>query len=52
MAGERFNLIMWSKSSSYRLSRAFMDKYSRAPATRGPPDLVCLSYSHDDDYEE
>jgi len=50
--GERFNLIMWNKSSTFRLSRAFMDKYSRAPSDRGKPDLVCLSYTHDSDYEK
>ena len=52
VTGERFNLIMWNKSSSYRATRDFMSKYGHAPGTRGPPDLVCLSYTHDADYEE
>ena len=54
-SGERYNLIMWCKSSSHRLTADFATKYQRAPdsdSTRGPPDLVCLSYTHDDDYED
>jgi len=50
--GERYNLIMWCKNSRYRLSRAFMSKYSLPPSSRGAPDLVCLSYTHDADYEQ
>ena len=52
MTGERFNLIMWNKSSTYRASRDFMAKYSQGPAKRAAPDPVCLSYTHDSDYEE
>ena len=53
ISGERFNLIMWNKSSTYRTTRDFVSKYSHGPtSSRGPPDLVCLSYTHDDDYEE
>ena len=52
VTGERYNLIMWNKSSSYRLTRDFMSKYQRAPDADAAPDLVCLSYTHDDDYEE
>ena len=51
-SGERYNLIMWCKSSAYRLTADFATKYQRAPDDRGPPDLVCLSYTHDDDYED
>eukprot|EP00316_Scyphosphaera_apsteinii_P023109 CAMPEP_0119341044 /NCGR_PEP_ID=MMETSP1333-20130426/101524_1 /TAXON_ID=418940 /ORGANISM="Scyphosphaera apsteinii, Strain RCC1455" /LENGTH=598 /DNA_ID=CAMNT_0007352919 /DNA_START=35 /DNA_END=1831 /DNA_ORIENTATION=- len=50
--GERYNLVMWNKSSVYRLSRDFMSKYALPPQSNGPPDLVCLSYTHDDDYED
>jgi len=51
--GERYNLIMWNKSSSFRSSRDFMSKYAHgASETTAPPDLVCLSYTHDEDYEE
>ena len=52
VTGERFNLILWNKSSSFRVTRDFMQKYSQPPSSRGPPDLVCLSYTHDRDYEE
>ena len=52
VTGERFNLILWNKSSSFRLTRDFASKYSQPPSSRGPPDLVCLSYTHDSDYEE
>jgi hypothetical protein len=43
---------MWNKSSSFRLTRDFMAKYSQDPKGRGPPDLECLSYTHDEDYED
>ena len=52
ISGERYNLIMWNKSSTFRTSRAFMAKYNEAPSTNGTPDLVCLSYTHDRDYED
>jgi len=53
VTGERFNLIMWNKSSTYRLTKDFTSKYRRAPeAGATAPDPVCLSYTHDDDYEE
>lgn len=52
-ARRRFNLIMWNKSSTYRLTQEFLAKYRRAPEAGGAkPDLVCLSYTHDDDYEK
>uniref|UniRef100_A0A7S4BQX6 Fe2OG dioxygenase domain-containing protein n=1 Tax=Chrysotila carterae TaxID=13221 RepID=A0A7S4BQX6_CHRCT len=52
VSGERYNLIMWNKNSTYRLTREFMGKYMQPPSTdRETPDLVCLSYTHDDDYE-
>lgn len=51
-SGERFNLIMWNKSSSFRISKGFMSKYSSPPSSIGSPDLVCLSYTHDSDYEK
>jgi len=47
-SGERLNLILWNQSSAYRGSAAF-----RAPdylPEVGPPDLACLSYTHDRDY--
>ena len=53
--GERFNLIMWCKSSSYRLTHDFLARYQQRPKDSpgsAPPDPVCLSYTHDDDYED
>jgi len=47
-SGERLNLVLWNHSSTYRSSRWF-----REPAyaqESGPPDPVCLSYTHDRDY--
>ncbi len=29
-----------------------MCRYSEPPSGRGPPDLVCLSYTHDDDFTD
>ena len=43
---------MWNKSSTYRLTADFLAKSKRAPETGAAPDLVCLSYTHDSDYEK
>jgi len=46
--GERLNIILWSKSSTYRSSKEYNDvNYSKEI---GPPDPVCVSYTHDRDY--
>ena len=57
--GERYNLIMWSKSSQFRQSRNFYHAKARQVDSGGVedprenvPDLVCLSYTHDPDYED
>lgn len=47
-SGERLNLIIWNHSSTYRQSRAFENPPFVAEG--GPPDQVCLSYTHDRDY--
>eukprot|EP00928_Gymnodinium_smaydae_P041120 TRINITY_DN27832_c0_g7_i1.p1 TRINITY_DN27832_c0_g7~~TRINITY_DN27832_c0_g7_i1.p1 ORF type:complete len:580 (-),score=60.04 TRINITY_DN27832_c0_g7_i1:40-1779(-) len=46
-SGERLNLILWNRSSEYRKSLAFR----KPPVAReeGPPDLPCLSVTHDRD---
>jgi len=46
--GERLNLILWNHSSTYRQS----DDYRSPPYSveEGPPDEVCVSYTHDRDY--
>eukprot|EP00927_Polykrikos_kofoidii_P028286 TRINITY_DN24727_c0_g1_i1.p1 TRINITY_DN24727_c0_g1~~TRINITY_DN24727_c0_g1_i1.p1 ORF type:complete len:314 (-),score=34.86 TRINITY_DN24727_c0_g1_i1:339-1280(-) len=47
-SGERVNLIIWNISSQYRKSREYTKPaYSKED---GPPDAVCLSYTHDKDY--
>lgn len=47
-SGERMNLIIWGKSSSLRAVLP-----SERPVHAGEvPDVVCLSYTHDIDYEE
>ena len=57
-------MILWNKSSAHRLTHTFFTKYRAAAkgaesegggeggVSDGPPDLVCLSYTHDDDYED
>ena len=51
-SGERMNLIIWNHNLAYRASRAYTDlQHQRAYAKEaGPPDLQCLSYTHDRDY--
>lgn len=47
-SGERLNLIIWNHSSAYRKTVAYKwPSYSREA---GPPDAVCLSFTHDRDY--
>lgn len=47
-SGERLNLIIWNNSSAYRKTA----EYKHPPYRKedGPPDAVCLSYTHDRDY--
>eukprot|EP00440_Ansanella_granifera_P032969 gb/GFBE01035763.1/.p1 GENE.gb/GFBE01035763.1/~~gb/GFBE01035763.1/.p1 ORF type:complete len:282 (+),score=56.65 gb/GFBE01035763.1/:1-846(+) len=45
--GERMNLIVWSYSYNFRQSAASKKKHKRE---KSPPDLRCLSYTHDRDY--
>eukprot|EP00927_Polykrikos_kofoidii_P027614 TRINITY_DN24226_c0_g1_i1.p1 TRINITY_DN24226_c0_g1~~TRINITY_DN24226_c0_g1_i1.p1 ORF type:complete len:500 (+),score=52.44 TRINITY_DN24226_c0_g1_i1:55-1554(+) len=45
--GERMNLVIWSYSYNFRSSAASKKKHKRE---LGPPDLRCLSYTHDRDY--
>lgn len=47
-SGERLNMVLWTTSSTYRRSSEFrMPPYQRE---EGPPDEVCLSYTHDRDF--
>lgn len=46
--GERLNLILWNHSSTYRETNEYREPpYS---TEEGPPDQVCVSYTHDRDY--
>lgn len=47
-SGERMNLILWNHSSTYRQSA----EYTKPPyeTEEGPPDTVCVSYTHDRDF--
>eukprot|EP00746_Dinoflagellata_sp_MGD_P080477 gnl/MRDRNA2_/MRDRNA2_32124_c0_seq1.p1 gnl/MRDRNA2_/MRDRNA2_32124_c0~~gnl/MRDRNA2_/MRDRNA2_32124_c0_seq1.p1 ORF type:complete len:245 (-),score=31.69 gnl/MRDRNA2_/MRDRNA2_32124_c0_seq1:123-857(-) len=47
-SGERMNLILWNRSSAYRRSNEY--EKGDFDSEEGPPDQVCLSYTHDRDY--
>jgi len=46
--GDRLNLIMWMRSSTYRQSLEYQKPAYEKES--GPPDRQCLSYTHDRDY--
>ena len=50
--GQRYNLIMWSSSSLYQQTEEFRQRSLQETQQKedGPPDAVCLSYTHDRDY--
>eukprot|EP00191_Tetraselmis_sp_GSL018_P013208 CAMPEP_0177578138 /NCGR_PEP_ID=MMETSP0419_2-20121207/175_1 /TAXON_ID=582737 /ORGANISM="Tetraselmis sp., Strain GSL018" /LENGTH=336 /DNA_ID=CAMNT_0019066535 /DNA_START=114 /DNA_END=1125 /DNA_ORIENTATION=+ len=47
-SGERNNLIIWNHNHTFRESPAYRRRLYQKED--GPPDLVCLSYTHDRDY--
>ena len=53
LTGERYNLIVWNTSTVYRQSRTYherrLQRFYKKEA--GPPDRVCLSFTHDRDYD-
>ena len=51
-SGERLNLIVWNHNLAFRGSRQYTDlqHQRRYEKEAGPPDAVCLSYTHDRDY--
>lgn len=54
-AGERASLIMWTKSPAFRRTEAYAMRWGRRARIEkesGDPDLVCLSETHDRDYEK
>jgi len=46
-SGERMNLVVWSYSYNYRSSTMSEKRHQRE---KGPPDIRCVSYSHDRDF--
>ena len=54
-SGERLNLIVWARSSTFRAAAAYghvpPDGYPKAEE-RGPPSKLCLSRANDPDYIE
>merc|ERR1711879_245393 len=51
--GERLNLIIWNKNRIYRASQSYRNDISQKHYQKedGPPDKLCLSYTHDKDYK-
>mmetsp|Transcript_109499 Transcript_109499/g.316554 ORF Transcript_109499/g.316554 Transcript_109499/m.316554 type:complete len:577 (-) Transcript_109499:83-1813(-) len=48
VSGERLNMILWNHSSTYRQSTEYNEPdYDKE---NGPPDQVCVSYTHDRDF--
>lgn len=54
-SGERMNLIMWARSSTFRCAAVNglvnPDGFPRLPED-GPPDKMCLSFANDADYAQ
>eukprot|EP00928_Gymnodinium_smaydae_P038270 TRINITY_DN26428_c1_g2_i1.p1 TRINITY_DN26428_c1_g2~~TRINITY_DN26428_c1_g2_i1.p1 ORF type:complete len:574 (-),score=79.45 TRINITY_DN26428_c1_g2_i1:48-1769(-) len=52
--GERLNLIFWNSNPEYRRSNLFARYHTQSASTYdkeiGPPDKVCVSFTHDRDY--
>lgn len=48
-SGERVNFILWSTSSEYRASEAYLRHRMQSHAAAAP-DPICLSYTHDKDF--
>lgn len=50
--GHRLNLIVWCKSSVYRQTAEFRQRYAVKYLTEEEPDRRCLSRTHDADYDD
>ena len=51
--GERASLIMWTKSSAFRRTAAYQQRWgpqAQVQPEGSTPDRVCLSYTHDRDF--
>eukprot|EP00039_Didymoeca_costata_P012282 m.176133 g.176133 ORF g.176133 m.176133 type:complete len:451 (+) comp15438_c0_seq5:267-1619(+) len=49
-SGSRANLIIWNHDSVFRSSPLYKAHERNYETEQGPPDTVCLSYTHDRDY--
>lgn len=49
--GERHNLIIWCRSSEFRQTELYLQRYQKPTLEEQEPDLRCLSKTHDRDYE-
>lgn len=54
--GERVNLIIWTTNQEYRRTFEYQASHAQHPdyyaREEAPPDAVCLSYTHDRDFEQ
>ena len=54
--GERVNLIVWTTNQEYRRTFEYQASHAQHPdyytREEAPPDPVCLSYTHDRDFEQ
>ena len=49
--GRRVNLIMWNYCKEWRASAVYRQRGLRYAAEAAAPDPLCVSYTHDRDYE-
>jgi hypothetical protein len=47
----RCNIIVWCRSSQFRQSDDFADRFARPTLTEYEPERRCLSRTHDRDYD-
>lgn len=50
--GRRLNLIVWCRSTTFRQTAAFRQRFLQPYLVEEEPDLRCLSKTHDADYEQ
>ena len=50
-SGRRVNLIMWNYCKEWRASAVYRQRGLRYAAEAAAPDALCVSYTHDRDYE-
>lgn len=51
-SGQRINLIVWSKNNDWRSSQAYQQRRAVYQREEALPDPVCLSFTHDKDFEK